>query len=386
MTRFPSGDERRRQALACIVTLLAALGLVWISPRVASTGWEWTWELQKLVRHARSRVLNWQAEGTGYYEQLLDASTGVPGARAGAFLDALRRREEQAEPEIVDRRGKFLVYELKPNLDVQHSREGPLVTNEHGMADGPYALNKPAGTRRIALFGDSVSRSMGVPVGRNYEALLEERLNAERAGGRYQRFEILNFSTSGYRVTQFAGVASEKARRFDPDVYMLALTDLVFRGWSEHLWSLIHHGIDLEYETLRGIVRRSGAAVELGYRESIRRLQPYRLEVNRWALEHVRETASSGASVVVLLVPTADERDVLERRFFSTKRLLKEFDFPVVELLDTFERVPDLEALRLASWDNHPNTRGHIILFENLYRKLRADPDAWRSVVGEDAN
>ena len=384
MASLLPSNWRRRQALVCIVTLLAALGLAWTSPRLAKEDWDWTWQFQKIVRKARTHNLNWKEEGDGYYEQLLNTSDWVGTAKSGTFLDGLRRRAEPP-PEIVDYAGSFLVYELKPNLDVWHPEEWELITNAHGLADIPYTLEKPPGTRRIALLGDSVSRSMGVPLGHNYEALLEERLNERHTGGANRRFEILNFSASGYRITQFVDLASEKAARFQPDVYVLALTDLIFRAWSEHLWSLISHGIDLKYDYLREVVQSSGAARGLGHTESKRRLEPYRLEVIRWALRHIREAAGPGVPVVIFLIPNADEWEVLERRFYSTKELLAEFDFPVIDVLDTFDRVPDLEILRLTPMNLHFNARGHRILFENLYRKLREDPHAWKSIAGNDA-
>ena len=225
---------------------------------------------------------------------------------------------------------------------------------------------------------------MGVPFGQNYEALLERRLNEEHGGSRYQRFEILTFSVSGYRITQLADLASVKVNRFQPDAYFPALTDFVFRDWANHIWSLIDQGIDLKYEPLRDVVRRSGASREIGEAESRKRLQPYRLEVTRWVLQHIQKAAGPGVPVVIILTPTSDEQEVLERRFYSTKRLLQEFDFPVVDLLDTFDRVPDLVALRLAPMDHHFNAEGHRVLFERLYRKLRENPEAWTSVVGSE--
>ena len=38
-----------------------------------------------------------------------------------------------------------------------------------------------AGTRRIAVIGDSVTRGQGAPFGESFEALLEKRLNDARS-------------------------------------------------------------------------------------------------------------------------------------------------------------------------------------------------------------
>ena len=42
----------------------------------------------------------------------------------------------------------------------------------------------------------------GVGADQTFEALVEARLNQEHAGGKFQRYEILNFSVSGYGPIQ----------------------------------------------------------------------------------------------------------------------------------------------------------------------------------------
>src|SRR5258707_4300583 len=58
-------------------------------------------------------------------------------------------------------RSSFLVYEPKPNLRVVHPLEGAVETNSYGFFDREHALKKPAGTIRIATFGDSIARGWG---------------------------------------------------------------------------------------------------------------------------------------------------------------------------------------------------------------------------------
>ena len=52
----------------------------------------------------------------------------------------------------------FLTYEARPNLNLENTVEGPIKTNSYGFFDYEHPLKKPAGTRRIAIFGDSVTR------------------------------------------------------------------------------------------------------------------------------------------------------------------------------------------------------------------------------------
>jgi hypothetical protein len=57
-----------------------------------------------------------------------------------------------------------------------------------------------------------------------------------------------------------------------------------------------------------------------------------------------------------------------------------ELGVPVIDLLDTFEG--ELSRYWLRPWDRHPNEAGHRLLFENLYRKLQADPRAAGLIFG----
>jgi hypothetical protein len=48
--------------------------------------------------------------------------------------------------------------------------------------------------------------------------------------------------------------------------------------------------------------------------------------------------------------------------------------FIIVNLADVFKN-QDLTLLRLAEWDEHPNTRGHQLIADQLYAALQAKQD-----------
>ena len=56
---------------------------------------------------------------------------------------------------------------------------------------------------------------------------------------------------------------------------------------------------------------------------------------------------------------------------------------PVLDLLDTFANESRLERIRAGPFDLHPNERGHELLCENLYRKLKAQPAVWSLLTGD---
>lgn len=96
--------------------------------------------------------------------------------------------------------------------------------NGQGMrADHDYPLRKPAGTCRIAVFGDSLLMGYEVDLRDDFTTRLEELL---RARGR--SVEVLNFAVSGFGTAEMLRTYEAFARRFDPDVVLFSwhVTDM----------------------------------------------------------------------------------------------------------------------------------------------------------------
>jgi hypothetical protein len=88
--------------------------------------------------------------------------------------------------------------------------------NSQGMrADAEYPVAKPAGTCRIALFGDSFFVGYELALRDTYAIQLEQQL---RAAG--YRVELLNFSVSGFGTAEMIRTYEGFARQFDPDLVL----------------------------------------------------------------------------------------------------------------------------------------------------------------------
>jgi lysophospholipase L1-like esterase len=301
----------------------------------------------KMIAVMRSRALLNNPGATGYYERLFETAAM---ARPKRIPDSFRvYRDPFAGPE--------------------------------------YSSPKPSGTRRAALLGDSVVRGVGVAPDRNFGVLLENRLNATAHGEISRRFEVMNFGVVGYQLTQIMDVALEDAHRLQPDVYLLGLTELaIFRNWDEHLVKMIQLGLDPKYDFLRDVIRRAGARKEDDTLTLFGKLAPYRIPVLRQTLLEMKSRAAGDhALFLVLLIPCLEDGDLSRRRFDGIPELLASLDIPTIDLLDTFHGILDLDPLRTQPSDVHPNARGHEMLFENLYAKLRARPDLWAAVTGAPA-
>lgn len=110
-----------------------------------------------------------------------------------------------------------ILWELQPNLDTLFKFE-PFSTNNSGMRDREYSLEKPANTKRIVVIGDSFAMGSGVSDTKNYPALIEQMLSEE---GTNVNIEVLNFGVGGYGLRNYVAVLNQKALTYDPDLVII---------------------------------------------------------------------------------------------------------------------------------------------------------------------
>jgi hypothetical protein len=93
-------------------------------------------------------------------------------------------------------------------------------TNALGFRDRDHAESKPAGTLRVAVLGDSFTEAVQVPLAQTWWRLLGDRLRTDcNPGG---EIEVLNFAVSGYSTAQALLAWRTYARRYSPDLAILA--------------------------------------------------------------------------------------------------------------------------------------------------------------------
>jgi hypothetical protein len=91
-------------------------------------------------------------------------------------------------------------------------------TNNFGFRDEDWTLEKPPGTIRIAVLGDSFVEAIQVPLERTSTRQLEMLLDRRLPNA---RIETMNFGVSNYGVGQYLMVYDEYVRKFRPD-YVVA--------------------------------------------------------------------------------------------------------------------------------------------------------------------
>ncbi|OLD56782.1 MAG: hypothetical protein AUI54_05000 [Acidobacteria bacterium 13_1_40CM_2_56_5] len=102
--------------------------------------------------------------------------------------------------------------------------------NSVGFRDREHTPQKPAGTRRVVLLGDSFLEAMQVPFDRSITPLLENRLQ-----GKIGKTELINLSVSGTGTAREYLALREYGLTYKPD---LVLTFFVGNDVSDNSWRL----------------------------------------------------------------------------------------------------------------------------------------------------
>jgi lysophospholipase L1-like esterase len=369
-----------------LLAILASLALIPVPPysRLDRS------PLNRILRTLHRDELNREArerQTAGYYEGLLNEGSRVAGMNALITGNNRFAAEYWMRPGR-RHRGDYLYWDMPPNLNARDP-DNPrfdLATNSHGMADREYALHKPERTWRIALLGDSITRGQGAPFGRNFEFLLEERLNADHFEPTGHRLEILNFAVGGYRTSQLADVALERVPPFAPDLYVVPLSELsVFRRWGDHIATLVQNDIDPKYDFIRNMVREAGVRPSDPSGTIAAKLARFRLPTLQWMLEQVKIAAArQNARVLVILLANGTEPEMLEDEFAGVRELVADLNIPSLDLLDAFADVDNPLAYRVSDENNHPNELGHRRLYELLHQRITSDATLFRIFCGPD--
>jgi hypothetical protein len=114
---------------------------------------------------------------------------------------------------------------LKPGAEGWWRKEGEayIRINSDGLRDREHERQKPAGTLRIAVLGDSYAEALQVPLERTFWAVMERELQ-QCASFKGQKVEVINFGVSGYGTALELITLREKVWAYSPDIVLLAVT------------------------------------------------------------------------------------------------------------------------------------------------------------------
>jgi D-alanyl-lipoteichoic acid acyltransferase DltB (MBOAT superfamily) len=301
----------------------------------------------------------------GYYEELTDVS------RFNPELASVYSRK----PADWDRCWAFHHTDSFPNFVMLPSRRvaymgAMMSTNRWAMRDRDYRLEKPAGTYRIALLGDSHGMGGGVADERTFENVAEDRLNA---GGGGRRYEILNFSRAGYGPAARLWLLERSVWPFRPDAVIVTGVDDL--AWvSREVIGGAAGRYAPPFPVMAAAAGEAGIDARTPAQVAEARMRPYRERVLSSIYQRVvAQCRAHGARPIAVFIPQprveGAEAMVEIRRQIE---LARQAGFHTIDLLDTYQGA-ELESLWVATWDRHPNARGHAMLGERLSRALQRE-------------
>ncbi len=293
--------------------------------------------------------------------------------------------------------------EPPPNLPPINGALGLMRKNTEGIHKGVYYRTNSAGFRgreysklpapevfRIAIAGDSFTMGQGVLEEQAYPHLLEQRLNVDAGGTRY---EVLNLGIGGLNIDRVGERLERVGLRFQPDliVYGCTWNDIRNEFYRE---SMGKHPLEEQFEVYQ---RYADSPSYL-----LRTFWP------RWKSFEELLFAKPGTMVFEVLDNYFDNPaawQTFERGLDRFATIQQKRDVPVVVFVHTslayltvfhpfrkvyaaiegaaeqrglgtiqsFEafRGRSPESLWLSAFDSHPNAVGHQLLAEALYEGLR---------------
>jgi len=350
-------------SLAILLTLGIERIYTHFGPTVAS--------LIQPLRSGRLSRLDNAALERGYYENLL----GVNRFNSQLWEVYAKRPANWFDVEsgtLKQHTGGFAQTALIPSF-VAETNYGTVSINRWGMRDQDYERRPPAGGYRIALLGPSNVMGWGVGDGETFEALVESRLNRERAGAPFPNYEILNFGVPGYQPPQQL-VALEKALTFEPSAVFYVATGRELSRAARYVVEVVEKRVGIPYPFLWEIVAKAGLKPGMDEATALRRVASFQPEILLGVYRHIQEESRKRGIVAVWIFLPQVREGAWQEETPEMLRIAAEAGFVIVNLADVYKN-ENAEAIRLAEWDEHPNARGHQLIAARLYDALQEQRD-----------
>jgi len=280
-----------------------------------------------------------------------------------AGLAALPPADQRA---IIDSEDPQLRFEFNPGWS-----RGDFHVNALGLADDDTTRDKPPGTFRIAVVGDSISANFGLEPREVIFATRLEALLSDAPHPAGVRFEVLNLGVNGYSMPQILQMARTRARMLGADaiVAQLCLNDpfTAQQGYADAPWD---HPTRLAGFVARRLWRER--ALARSYVDSRYTEQGWRnVESSLRGLAALASEIPVLAVLVPYLVPDAYERWGFERYHERIGAIAREAGLPLLDLRSDFEGA-GLIARGPGEDPIHPDPAGHSLIAERVLETLQA--------------
>ena len=315
----------------------------------------------------------------GYYENIL----GVSRANSQLWEVYMKRPLNAQEEDTRDTAlymqytDDFLKEELRPRISITF-HGAPFHTNQWGMRDRDYQLQKAPGTYRIVLLGGSYIMGTGVSDSQTFDNLVEDRLNQDDKGKPYNKYELLNFGTGGYSELQDLMLMETQAFKFQPDAVFLFANPRDGDFSIQHLEDRIQNGITIPYPGLQAIVQKAGVTKGMQPPQMEQRLTPFKPEIMAWTYQQIAADCKAHGVRCIWIYLTMPGSNAKEPDLLGLEGLAKQAGLFTINMTGVYDGVP-VDSITLSNWDEHPNAKGHAIIAARLYQLLHTS-SAWTAL------
>lgn len=285
----------------------------------------------------------------------------------------------------------FLGWEINP--EQYRGNQVGFKSNSWGMPDREYPLEKPRGTCRIMVLGDSITEHGW------YVKELERLLNAS---GLPAKFEVMNCGVAGYGAPQYYYNLLEKAALFHPDLVIvgfclndfdqvpvvtvddqgrfMAYTNQIEDKFSGQLLKISPRlfFVSYAYRYMAGALANARFLADKNRTAARAAAETMR---GRRALSEIADYARRnhmGLAGVIIPFLNSSYNSMQERQHRQLRDALQTIGWNYADLHGAFENIDDL-SWRWVTTDNiHPSEKGHRVIANKIFEYLNAHPELLR--------
>lgn len=251
-------------------------------------------------------------------------------------------------------------------------------TDSLGLRDVERSLEKPAGTERIVVLGDSITFGWGVPFESTFCHLLEKSLNANPpVPGR--TFEVVNTGVGNSNTAMEVAYLKEEGWKLQPDLILVGwfINDAEPTPKPSENWFAYHSYAFVWLDSaIDGVMRNTKARQSYTdyYRGLYDDAQPGWPKCRRAFAELAAFCEKHKVPCRILLIPELhtigpgyEFKDIHD----EIRALCAQVKLPTLELLDAFPELGDPHQYWVCPGDAHPNARGNELMAAKIDRALR---------------
>lgn len=294
----------------------------------------------------------------GYYEQILNNDDkSIELLNVGSKF-----KKWNLDRDAYQKTNNELIKEFIPNYRTTFKGD-TLYTNSFGLRDKEYSLEKDSGVTRISFIGGSYVMGSGVSNEENFAALIEKKLN---------KVEVLNYGVGGYFLIQSVFVAEHKVPKYKPD-YLFSFIHSSYRARClDNYANLLIKDIPITNAYLNETAKSAGIKKGMCHLEIYNRLKPFIDEIIYWGFREIYAACEKENIIpVVVYLPANASFNKDDDKEFCMSQASK-LGYYTIDLSGVYDG-QDPAKIQLSAWDTHPNEKGHQLISDLLFEKLKKD-------------